>query len=780
VTLASITIPASPWVWPTAVLLLVTSALLIWSYRRADRIELAHRIAFGLKLLGISILALCLFEPLWSGRRAKSGANILVIAADSSGSMTVRDSETTQSRGQVLQEALRAGQLGWLATLGDDFQVRSYLFDSRLRRTSDFSDLTFDGKATGLETALRTLAERYKGRPLAGILLMTDGCATDTAEQLSDLSDLPPVYPVVIGGPRPQRDLCLAGASASQTAFEDAPVTIRAEVEAAGYAGRTVAVSLLDESGALVERQPWKVARNEEKRAFRFRLRPSKAGLLFYRLRVGDDSLGESEATTANNARTVVVDRGRGPYRVLYVTGRPNWDFKFLKRAVDEDEQVQLVALLRVAKREPKYDWRGHAAETSNPLYRGFDAADQEQTESYDQPVLVRLNTRDQAELREGFPKTREALFEYQAVVLDDVEAEFFTRDQMDLLRRFVTERGGGLLMLGGSESFQRGHYQRTPLESLVPVYLDSPTQGPNAASIRLQLTREGWLQPWARLRDNEKDEQQRLSEMPDFRVLNRLGRAKPGARTIGVIGEDTTGSSPALVVQRLGNGHTAALAIGDVWRWGMQNPQTHEDMDKFWRQLLRWLVAEVPSRISIQAHQESAQMNQAVTLRVRVRDRAFEPTDNASVALEVQEPDGRQVSLTAAPVPAGSGAFEAVYVPRVSGGFIAKATVADAEAAGAGEAQVGWTADLEAREFQSVKANRALLEEIARRTGGRVVEIGELEAFARALPRRSVPIMEVWIRPVWDLPGILPALFLLVLACFIAEWALRRRRGLP
>ena len=103
------------------------------------------------------------------------------------------------------------------------------------------------------------------------------------------------------------------------------------------------------------------------------------------------------------------------------------------------------------------------AAKTSNPLYRGFDPEDKEQTEQYDQPVLVRLNTRDQAELREGFPKTREELFEYSAVILDDIEAEFFSHDQMDLVRRFVAERGGGFLMLGGKDSFQRGHFDRTP-----------------------------------------------------------------------------------------------------------------------------------------------------------------------------------------------------------------------------------------------------------------------------------------------------------------------------
>src|SRR6185436_9261252 len=109
------------------------------------------------------------------------------------------------------------------------------------------------------------------------------------------------------------------------------------------------------------------------------------------------------EATLANNARVLVVDRGQGPYRLLYVAGRPNWEFKFLNRALEEDDQLQLTALLRVAKREPKFAFRGRSGESSNPLFRGFDRTGDD-TEKYDQPVMVRLNIseNDVDELRGG------------------------------------------------------------------------------------------------------------------------------------------------------------------------------------------------------------------------------------------------------------------------------------------------------------------------------------------------------------------------------------------
>ena len=782
--LGAISIPVSGWVWPAVTLVAVVFGLLIWSYRRVPSLGGAQLAALALKVVGVVLLALCLLEPLWSGRRAKSGANLFVVLADNSDSMNIRDRDAEKSRGETLKATLPAGGGGnWLATLADNFQLRQYVFDSRLRRTADFAELAFDGKTSSIGSTLHTIAERYRDRPLAGVLLMTDGIATDMADSSYDLSDLPPIYPVVVGGGSPQRDIMLSNVSVSQTAFEDAPVTIMADAQATGFSGRTVTVELTDEAGQIVEQQKWTVGKNEEKQVFRFRLRPENTGILFYQVRVaemtGQETDQPSEATLANNSRTVVVDRGEGPYRILYVSGRPDWEFGFLRRAMSEDEQVQLVGLIRVALREPKYDWRGHAGEQSNPLYRGFDPENVEETEQYDQPVLVRLNTLDEKELLEGFPKTAEDLFGYQAIILDDIEAEFFSRDQMDMLRQFVVDRGGGFLMLGGYAAFQRGDYDRTPIGSILPVYLDRVPEVTAVGPIRLNLTREGWLEPWARLRDNEYDERQRLYDMPDFRVLNRVDSVKPGARVVATVGEQTD-PFPALVVQRLGNGRSAALTIGDVWRWGLREPEMAEDMNKFWRQTLRWLVADVPERMSVQVSEDSDEDSQAVVLKVRARSEGFEPLDNVSVTLNVRQGASDPVRLTAKAAPDEVGLFEATYLPRTSGGYLAQAEIVDNDGNSVGQAEAGWAADLEAREFGSITTNRALLETIARQTGGRLVSIADLDRFARDLPRQDMPISTVVTRSLWDLPGVMPAVFLLALACFAGEWAIRRWKGMP
>ena len=136
-------------------------------------------------------------------------------------------------------------------------------------------------------------------------------------------------------------------------------------------------------------------------------------------------------------------------------------------------------------------------------------------------------------ELRSGFPRTAEELYGYHAVIVDDLEAEFFAPEQALLLQKFVSERGGGFLMLGGMESFQQGQYQRTPIGDMLPVYLDRTDESAPPGPLRFGLAREGWLQSWARVRDNEADERGRLDEMPKFEVMNRVREVKPGASVI-------------------------------------------------------------------------------------------------------------------------------------------------------------------------------------------------------------------------------------------------------
>ena len=782
---ATLVIGARDWLVPAAGALGVVLVLLVWGYRHAAATSRVRITAGLLKAMGIAALAACLIEPLWSVARFRPGANLFVILADNSQSLRVKDRDAEQTRGQQFHALLTDDLAGWRVRLGQDFDVRSYLFDARLQRTVDFSELKFDGQASALGSALRTVKERYKGRPLAGVLLLTDGNATDLADASTDLEGLAPVYPVILGEGEPADDVGITATTVSQTSFEDAPVAIQVEVTTSGLREGTIVGELIDERGQTVARKTEPVSPDGRPVSLRFQIRPVRSGPSFYHVKVTAVRAGEDadsgdpmpEATLANNDRLVVVDRGTGPYPVLYVSGRPNWEFKFLNRALADDDQIDLVGLIRIARREPKFDWRGRAGESSNPLFRGFKEGDVEEAERYDEPVLIRLNVSDEKELQDGFPKTAETLFRYHALILDDVESEFFTHDQMALIRRFVSERGGGFLMLGGFASYRHGQYQRTPIADLLPVYLhaasgDVQPQPP----LRIKLSREGWLAPWVRLRDNEMDEQKRLKDMPHFSIFSGLRSVKPGASVLSRV-EDANGNEhPALVVQRFGRGRCGAMLIGDLWRWGLRKKEGDDDLAKAWRQTVRWLIADVPARLGVEIEERRDEPNAPVRLRVRVRDREYQALENASVRLTIRPPDGASISLEGEPSLEQAGVYEVEYVPRQPGAYRATINVTDPSGVPVGRIEAGWTSNPAAEEFRSLRTDRQRLESFAGATGGQLVPVDELEAFVRSLSTRTLPVTERSMVPLWHRP----AVFLFAIACLILEWGLRRFRGLP
>ena len=785
--LAEIHLSATQALWPLLAAFAVLVGFVVWAYGRTAGSTGVRAVCTVLKIIGIAALVLCLLEPLWSRQRIKPGANYFVVLADNSQGLQIHDQGAAQSRGAVMKKLLADDAATWQPALAESFQLRRYSFDARLQPVSEFGELDFNGGASALNSALKNIAERYRGQPLAGVLMFTDGNATDPGVAL-DTAGLPPIYSVVSGRDDVPRDLSVQKVAVSQTAFEDAPVTIQADVSANGYAGEEIVAELIDGAGKKVEEQKLRAEKPDQTLAFRFKLKPPERGLNFYQVRTlsreaqknPTNTALAAEATLANNAHAAVVDRGRGPYRVLYVAGRPNWEFKFLNRALTDDDQIQLVALIRIAKREKKFEFMGRQGELSNPLFRGSGLTN-EDTERYDQPVLVRLNTKDEFELKGGFPKTPEELYQYNAIVLDDLEAEFFTRDQMTLVQKFVSERGGGLLMLGGAESFREGKFARTPIGDMLPVYLDRPEGARPSGPMKLSLTREGWLQPWIRLRDNESDERTRMSAMPGFEVLNTATSIKPGASVLASVADAQARQFPALVSQRFGGGRTAALLVGDLWRWGFRDEAMHKDMDKAWRQMMRWLVTDVPNRFEVRV--EPKESSDTVSLQVRAREKNFQPLDNAGVQLVVTaiESGVRATNSTnfvkiKADAATEPGVYETTYIARKAGAYRVDVIVSDANGAEVGRAEAGWTSDPAAEEFRSLKPNRAFLETLAKQTGGEIVPASLLESFAKALQSKKAPIMENSAIPLWHTP----AMFLFALACFVTEWGVRRWKGLP
>lgn len=789
-----------------------------------------------MRLLGIGLILLCLLEPMGVQEKAKPQANAFAVVVDNTQSVQeiwdARENGLATGLSEKWYRSLFRDDASWMRRLGDDFRLRRYVFSGGLDPIDSFEGIAINGDNSSLVGSLLSLRDRYVASsksderiagtvPLAGILLFTDGQATDRSEWNSLKEFGIPIYPVVCGDISSQKDIAISSISLRQTDFETAPVTLTASVSVAGFPSPSIEVDLIDGDGNLIQTKPAVFVDGEKPSMVEFRFRPNSPGVQGYRLLArtidatksislpGDapktpelSHESNGEITTLNNQRYQIVDRGRGPFRVLYLAGRPNWEYKFLSRAISEDAEVELTALIRIAKKEPKFNFRDNRVDSANPLFSGFEDVSEEEKEQFDQPVFVRIGLTEAGQLQAGFPKDDEELFGYHAILIDDLESDFLTMEQQSMIRRFVTIRGGGLLMLGGQESMRGKSFENSVLSQLLPVYGDSIsedpaewTSNPNEIAneqIRFELTREGWLQPFMRTADTEVKEKDRISQMPNFQVVNKTSSVKPGASVLasGTIarpgdsndlndlsnqGLQDSESVPLFVVQKYGRGRTAAFLVGDWWRWAMhRNSVDQSPMFQAWRQMIRWMVNDVPRSITMSSEKVAG----ATRLRRIVADvkgSDFKIVDNAIVNVELTGPDGKKTELLLEPSLEAPGRYESIVLCEQDGIYIATAYCTSEDESSLGTAQTGWSYEPIADELRQLGEDSQFLSQIAEASGGKVISLSDLESFTANVPSELVPIRERKVYPMWHQSWVI----IVALACLCLEWSMRRRNGL-
>ena len=70
-------------------------------------------------------------------------------------------------------------------------------------------------------------------------------------------------------------------------------------------------------------------------------------------------------------------------------------------------------------------------------------------------------------------PNSSGMLLEYDSIIFDNIPAGSVSIMQMNMIKDFVKNKGGGFVMVGGGKSFGAGGYYDTPLEEILPVDMD-------------------------------------------------------------------------------------------------------------------------------------------------------------------------------------------------------------------------------------------------------------------------------------------------------------------
>ena len=718
-----------------AVLALLTYRGVSATDRRRDRLVLV-----GLRLAALAVLLFCLFRPALVLKAAVPQQNFLGVLVDDSRSMSIADLDG-QTRSTFIQQQLSGPNARLLDALSQRFVVRFFRFSSSSDRVASAADLKFGGTATRLGQALERARDELSGLPLAGLVMVSDGADTSDAAIDETLASMKarsiPVFTVGVGQERFAHDVQVTRVETPRSVLKGTALVVDVVLSQTGYGGQTVPLSVEDD-GRIVSTQEVTLPPDGESATVKVRFTANEAGARTFRFKVPTQA---GEQVTLNNARDALIQINDRAEKVLYYEGEPRFEYKFLRAAVKDDKNLQVVSMDRTA--ENKY----YRQSLTNP-----------------------------DELIGGFPKTREELFAYRGLILGSVEAASFTPEQLRMIADFVNKRGGGLLMLGGRRSFAEGGWGGTPVGEVLPVVIENASNKYFSEPFQAHQTRAGATFPVTQLSGDEKASSAKWGQMAAVSSVNAIRLAKPGA-TVLLTGVDARKQDQiVLAYQRYGRGKAIALPIQDTWQWQMdpKTPVTDTTHAVFWRRLIRWLVDGVPEQVNVSTTADRVEPGEAVTLTAEVLDSAYAEVNDSRVVARLTSPSGKTTEVPVEWTVTKDGDYRATFTPDESGIYDVKVTAAR-DQKDIGTAGMHLRVSAGDAEYFDAGMRAPLLKRIAEDTGGRFFTPATAASLPEAISYSGRGVTVVEERELWDMP----ALFLALVALIAAEWGYRRMRGL-
>jgi uncharacterized membrane protein len=608
-----------PW-WGLVAVVAAAAGVASLAYRSVPIGPLRRRALSALRCATLLWIVVCLMRPVGRPSAAALHDAVVPILVDTSRSMGIADAggirRIDRARDVVQREVLPA--------IAPRFQTELLRFGDRMAASTP-ADLSATDRRTALADALRAVTDRYRGRPVAGIVLVSDGGDNGVADAAAAAAGGPPVLAIGVGSPATSRDRELVSVTAAESVMSDATIDVTAEAVAHGYGAAPIELRLL-ENGRSVELRRATPAADGVPVSETFRVSPARDVPTVYTVEIpaaGDELVAE------NNARSVLVPPADRPRRILFVQGAPGFDHAFLRRAWITDRALEVDTVVR----------------------KGRD-------DSGAQTFYVQADPSRAQALIGGYPATREALFAYDAIVLSNVDPDLLSTAQLAMTRAFVGERGGGLLLLG-ARALQHQGLRNTPLEEVLPLELGDKSGGAlppvgEPGRDRVALTPAGRAHPIMQLTAAAGENERRWAAIPALASVSALGGPRAGASVLAISGGPGGVPRALVAVERFGEGRSMIFTGEASWRWKMNLPAGDQSYDRFWRQAIRWLAHAAPDPVSMTLPAASAPSD-GIAVSVAVRDRAFVTRPDAIVDVRMTAPSGRIETVRAAPRPGGT-----------------------------------------------------------------------------------------------------------------------------
>ncbi|MBL50161.1 MAG: hypothetical protein CMP28_14610 [Roseibacillus sp.] len=726
------------WGILAAVLMGILTFVCWWLYKKSPQ-EVSGGRRFLLtfsRLCFLALLLAILLQPVLVLTLEREVPRTLPVIVDRTGSMALVDADGT-SRLQKVNEALNSeGGVSLLSSLEKELKVSRFSFDAdSLEEVENPGDpLTARGEETALGDVLHKAMERYRGAFPAGFVVISDGgqnsgeALGSTAQQLKEAGI--PVFAIGVGDVD-ARDVAIESVEVREVLLADdaAPVSVKLRTQGmAGGSGRVI-FSL---GGVEVAAEEVDVTQDGLQEVSTLFI-PKRVGEYVLEARFETDGPGEAlDQNNTGRAALRVVDRR---LRVLLVDQAPRWEFKYLEAMLLRERRVDLSCF----------------------LFEG----DREIAQVAGSPYL------------EQFPLRPEDLFDFDLVLLGDVDPRYLPEGHLALLGEYVSSAGGALVVIAGKR-YMPSSYRRTMLEQLLPVELAGASIGAaNAAAtrpLRLNFTPAGRQSVMLQLGDDPAASEALWRSLPPIYWTARVERAKPAAEVLLTRPEATSSAeaTPVVALHRYGAGEVLFMGTDNFWRFRRNVGDRYHSV--LWGQIIQRmagarLLTEVP-RVTLKANKRRFRQGDRVRIYARLFTSGWEPREEEVVEaiLAAGDDPGRRQAVALRAIPGQLGIYRAEFAAGTPGNY--RLALPGDEVA-----SVDFTVRDDNREYARASLNEALLRDLAGQTGGAYFPLEQLELLPAALTERSARLTSLKEVDLWSSP----LFFVVLILLLTGEWIGRK-----
>lgn len=752
------------WVRITVgVLAVVILLMTVWNVRQA-RPKWHRALLVGLRVGLLALLAVLFLEPAVREERVAVDRNHVIVLVDTSRSMATPQGDTP--RIELARRFVTGYDRFWEA-LGVGSDVVFYRFAKGIEsfEKKDAAEaIVATGERTDLAGALKDLAERYRGRDIGAIILLSDGIDNGAiAKRMGDARTLDeetlrlvkgfdaPFFTFGVSGATGLRDIAVESLRAGEFAFHLNRTSVEARVRVVGYEEGSLHLTMYAD-GKEIGRQMLAISPEREIVDVAFPVTPRALGEHVYTVVATPI---EGEVTTQNNARSAVVRVLRDRIRVLQIAGHPSWDVRFLRNYLKRNPNIDLISFFILVN-------------TANLL-----AANPNETSLIPFPA------------KELFV---DELGGFDLVILQDFNyGPFSTRQHLHRVRDFVRQ-GGALLMIGGRLAFSAGGYDGTAITEVLPVALPPGEVAERTLSTRTfrpQLTEAGLRHPVFQLGLDEEETRAIWEALPPLEGTNLFDGTSPSGLALAVHPDLRYRGAPRPVVAvgEIGEGRSAVFGSDSSWFWGFVAAGRGGDphvYDRFWNNVIRWLIRDPAlDLVQVTSDTERLTLGDHLRGRVEVREPDYRPAAGEPVDVQVW----RRASGTPGDMEElvhqmregqtdEQGLLQVDFTPTRAGVYeiVARAEVGGIMREGRDLLAVE---DMDP-EAAAVVPVAPVMEQLAAASGGLFAPLDGAPVAIPTRPTRALEVTERRFHDVWTSPWLLLAAILL----FGSEWWLRRRWG--